>query len=143
MGYQIDWDNIICVQKCIEPKRKEENQIFAMVRDMQMETHRRTDAPKIVAEDELKNIKWAIVEIKQQEPRMYEEPELLIHDRPLVMGLVDVKMDETRQEFSGTRVMMCVGRQPIYERVTFRMNKYRKFWRVWTLRPSESTIWDS
>lgn len=138
MDYQIDWDNIICFREVIKPKRKEQDELFAMVRNMQMETYGKAEKPKIVTEDELKSKKWAIVEIKQVDPWLHSYGE-----RPVLIGLVDVKVDETRKEFSGTKITVCVGQGKMFERVTFRTDKYKKFWRVWTLIPSESLVWDS
>ena len=140
MDYQIDWDNIICVHEVIKPKRKEQDELFAMVRNMKMETYGKAEKPEIVTEDELKSKKWAIVEIKQEDPWLDSYVET---GRPVLIGLVDVKVDKTRKEFSGTRVMVCVGQGKMFERFTFRTDKYKKFWRVWNLIPSESLVWDS
>ena len=136
MDWQIDWNRTICIREQFEPNKKEEEQIYKKIGKMKREMNERGDEqPEIIAEENLKNYAALIIETKQYD---IDGEEFCPK-----MGLVDVKVDETRKELSGTRVLMKVGTHPaLYERITFRLSNYGKLYRAWTKYPTERKGWE-
>ena len=136
MDWQIDWSKTICRREQLIPNKKEEEQLYKKIGEMKREMNERGDEqPEIIAEENLKNYTGLIIETKQYDidgEEFYTK-----------MGLVNVKVDETRKELSGTRVLMKVGTHPaLYERMTFRLSNYGKNYRAWTKYPTERKDWD-
>ena len=141
MDYQIDWNNTICIHRVIKPKRKKVDQIYRMVtRDKYERIKDEAEKPEIIAKEELKNHEALIIELNQKDTFDYATLE---ESRTPKIGLVDVKIDETRQEMTGIQVLMRVGSYPgMFKEYTFSMSNYGKLWRAWTQYPTESQVWE-
>ena len=136
MDYQIDWSRTICIKEEFKPKQKEADRIYGMIRREQYKRAKKgEDKPEIIEKEELKNHKGLIIETHHYDLEGCEWNAKI--------GLIDVKVDETRQEVTGIQVLMKVGSYPgIFKKLTFRMGNYGKLWRAWTQYPKESPAWD-
>lgn len=130
----------ICKWLEVKPKRREQERLNRIVREWKYQRMMSTPVdPQIIEKEKLKDHQCLIIEVKKEDPwgmDWWTDP------APILRGLIDIEIDEEKNELSGYMIMVCVGKETQYIKMIFSLDKYRKLWRAWNTAPKASLIWD-